>query len=231
MRILGIIPARGGSKGIPKKNIKNLNGHPMVSYTIRAALGCPELDTVMVSTDSEEIAEVARRHGAEVPFLRPAELALDTSKTIDCILHAVDTYRGMGEEFDAVAILQPTSPLRTAEDISGAVALFEARGEKGLVSVSEVNEHPILMRTMDAENGLESLLHVSSTIRRQDMPVYYRVDGAISIYKTSDLSPELSINDAPVGYVLEQTHAVDIDTYDDFLQAELLLKRESSHMG
>lgn len=112
--ILAVIPARGGSKGIPGKNIKDLYGQPLISYTIQAALDCKKIDRVVVSTDSEKIAGVAKKYGADVPFLRPAALAMDTSKTIDAV---IDVLERLQETYEYVVLLQPTSPLRTAEDI------------------------------------------------------------------------------------------------------------------
>ena len=148
-KILALIPARGGSKGIPRKNIIGLCGRPLIGYTIEAGLKSRYIDTVMVSTDDREIAEVSRACGAEVPFLRPAELASDTAKTIDAVLHAVRTLREAGKAFDVLVLLQPTEPLRTAEDIDAALEKYFACGEKALVSVSEVDDHPILMRTIE----------------------------------------------------------------------------------
>ena len=135
--ILAVIPARGGSKGIPGKNIKDLYGQPLISYTIQAALDCKKIDRVVVSTDSEEIAGVAKKYGADVPFLRPAALAMDTSKTIDAV---IDVLERLQETYEYVVLLQPTSPLRTAEDIEKAIDKAVTSG-KDVASVSLVKEH------------------------------------------------------------------------------------------
>ena len=225
-RILALIPARGGSKGIPHKNIAPLAGKPLIQYSIDAARGSSYIDSVLVSTDDEEIARVARACGAEVPFLRPEALASDTAKTIDAVLHAVETLRDMGEAFDSLVLLQPTSPLRTTAEIDGAIERFYTCGRKAVVSVSEVSDHPILMRTIEqTDDGerLKPLLQVSSTVRRQDMPPFYRVNGSIYVNAVEELSRTTSFNDNPVPYVMAKEHAIDIDEPADLKLAEWAL--------
>ena len=134
--ILAVIPARGGSKGIPGKNIKDLYGQPLISYTIQAALDCKKIDRVVVSTDSEKIAGVAKKYGADVPFLRPAALAMDTSKTIDAV---IDVLERLQETYEYVVLLQPTSPLRTAEDIEKAIDKAIASGKQDMKEIYRVN--------------------------------------------------------------------------------------------
>jgi len=214
MRRLAYIPARGGSKGIPKKNIAELGEMPLIAFTIVAALKSGLFEKVMVSTDSEEIADVARQYGAWVPFLRYAEFAQDTSKTIDAVISDKSRLEAMGEKFDEFVLLQCTSPFRTAKDIQGAVALAE-KAHAGVVSISPVEEHPILMRTIDADGKVSRVLNCSSTCRRQDMPPYYRVNGAIYVNFWGELTPDLSLNDNPYGYVMERKDSLDIDTKAD----------------
>lgn len=152
-KILGLIPARGGSKRLPRKNIKDFLGRPLISWTIEQAKKSRLLDKIMVSTDDEEIAEVARKYGADVPFLRPGELARDSSPTIDAVIHALDRFEESGEHFDIVALLEPTSPLRTDSDIDTAIELLLANLDKAesLVSVGEVHlEKPQILRKIDA---------------------------------------------------------------------------------
>ncbi len=180
-RILALIPARGGSKGIKNKNIIELNGKPLIWYTIIASLNSKYIDKTIVSTDSKMIATIAQSCGAEIPFIRPAEYATDTSKTVDVVLHAIQELKNSNEIFDDLVLLQPTQPLRTAEDIDSAIELFYQKGERGLTSVSQVDDHPILIRTINEEYELESLLKINSTCRRQDLPRYYRVNGCIYI--------------------------------------------------
>ena len=218
-RVLALIPARGGSKGIPGKNTKELAGKPLIAYTIEAAKESTCIDDVLVSTDSENIAEVAREYGAWVPFLRPAELASDTAKTIDAVMYTINRLAKEGREYDYVILLQPTSPLRKSEDIEGAFSLARTTGED-VVSVSEVSDSPILIRTCEKNGQLTPLLSGSSTVRRQDMPQYYRVNGSIYVNCVSELSSKTSLNDNRVGYVMPRERSVDIDEMVDFLVAE-----------
>lgn len=226
-KILAVIPARGGSKGIPHKNIIDLCGRPLISYTIEAALQSKYIDYVMVSTDDAEIAGVSRKFGAEVPFLRPAELAADTSKTIEAVIHAIRMLQDRGQSFETVVLLQPTQPLRTSRDIDGAVEKYANCGSAALASVSEVDDHPILIREI-RNNQLRPLLNISSTCRRQDMPAFYRVNGCIYINEVSEISRDTSFNDNIIPYIMEKSHSVDVDEMADLVIAEyyLHLKRE-----
>lgn len=226
--ILALIPARGGSKGIPRKNIKVLHGSPLIAYTIAAARNSCYIDDVVVTTDSTEIAKIARDYGASVPFMRPPELADDCSKTIDAVIHAVETLDGMGNTYDAVVLLQPTSPLRTSADIDCSIETFYSHGSLGVASVSEAIENPVLTRRIDSAGVLHPLLSISSTVRRQDMPKFYHVNGAIYINGVASLTRETSLNDNPIAYVMTAQRSVDIDCFDDFLQAESILEKLGS---
>ncbi len=225
-KVLAIIPARGGSKGIPKKNIKAVSGKPMINYTIEAAKECEYIDKVIVSTDDEEIAEVSMKAGAIVPFLRPDELASDEAKTIDVVMHAVEFYERKAERYDIIVLLQPTSPLRNSEDIQKALEYYIRKGEKSLVSVSEVTENPILMRQFGENNELTKLVDEDSTVRRQDMEKYYKVNGAIYINSMKELNENTSFNDNVMGYVLPQDHSIDIDHPEDIVVAEYFLSQK-----
>lgn len=227
-QVLGLIPARGGSKGIPGKNTKYLAGKPLIAYTIEAAKECSCIDDVLVSTDSVDIAEVAREYGAWVPFLRPDELASDTAKTIDAVMYTVNRLTKEGREYDYVILLQPTSPLRKADDIEEAFLLARKTGED-VVSVSEVTDSPILIRTCERDGRLNPLLSGSSTVRRQDMPKYYRVNGSIYVNHVSKLSSGTSLNDNRIGYVMPKERSVDIDEMVDFLVAENYLAEENKN--
>lgn len=224
-RILALIPARGGSKGIKGKNIIKLAGKPLISYTINAALKSKYIDSLVVSTDSIEIAKIAEVYGARVPFMRPKELAEDTSKTIDCVMHAIRTLSEMHEDYDVLVLLQTTQPLRTFVDIDEAIELFFKNGEKSVVSISEVSDNPVLVRYLDENNNLQKLLNVSSTCRRQDMPKYYRVNGCIYINKVSEIDSETSFNDNKVPFIMNKEHSVDIDDMADLWLAEYYISK------
>ena len=225
MRRIAYIPARGGSKGVPRKNIREVFGKPLIAYSIEAARASGLFEMIFVSTDSREIADIAVAYGAEVPFLRYPEVAQDTTKTIDTMISDVARLEALGRIFDVIVLLQPTSPLRRAEDIAGAVPLFESRGLDcgGVVSVSAVEEHPLLMRTLNSDGTLKSLLGLPSTVRRQDMPAVYRVNGAIYVNAWKDIVPTLSLNDNPVAYVMEPERAPEIDTLGDLKKIERIL--------
>ncbi len=224
-RILAVIPARGGSKGIPHKNIINLCGKPLIGYSIEAGLGSKYIDYVLVSTDDVEIADVARSFGANIPFMRPSELASDTSKTIDAVLHVKNELAAQGESFSVLVLLQPTEPLRTSGDIDSAIEKYYRNECKPLASVSEVDDHPILIRSIKGDR-LIPFLNVSSTCRRQDMPKYYRVNGCIYINRIDELSEATSFNDNEIPYVMERNHSIDIDELSDLALAEFYLKTE-----
>lgn len=223
-KILGIIPARAGSKGIKDKNIINLNGKPLIAHSIEVGLKSKYIDKVVVTTDGEEIAKVARKYGAEVPFLRPNDLALDTSKTIDAVIHCIDELKKLGEEYDYIVLLQPTQPLRQAWHIDEAIELIMNKNEDALVSVSKVKDHPILMRTIDENGYAKNLLEGSSTQRRQDFQDFYKVNGAIYINKINEnLNNETSLNDNKLVYIMDEKYDVDIDEMLDLQIAEIAL--------
>lgn len=223
-KVLAIIPARGGSKGIPGKNIKCLCGHPLIAYTINAALKSRYVDDVLVSTDSEEIARISNQYGAETPFLRPSHLAQDTSKSVDALVHARDYMRSNNRVYDSVVLLQPTSPLRRASDIDGAIESYYSHGRIGVASVQEAAESPVLTRHMDEFGLLHPLMPMSSSVRRQDMPKFFHVNGAIYVNDFSSLNTGTSLNDNPVAYLMSKDVSIDIDSLDDFLRAQEILE-------
>lgn len=227
-KVLALIPARGGSKGIPGKNIKNLCGMPLIAYTIAAALKSDFVDDVVVTTDDEEIASVAKRFGAWIPFMRPPELAMDESKTIDCVVHARDSLEEMGESYDALVLLQPTSPLRAAEDIDAAMSVWESHGRLGLCSVSIAESNPLLLRVLGEGGVVHPVVAQGSTMRRQDVPTYYRVNGSIYINRFSEITLATSLNDNPIGFVMPRERSIDIDTFEDFRNAEKMIIEMSS---
>lgn len=226
-KILAVIPARGGSKGVPRKNIIEVGGHPLIKYTIDCGKNSKYLDRTVISTEDLLIKRVAEENGGDVPFLRPKELAEDTSKTIDCIVHAVNTLKSMGEEYDYVIILQNTVPLRKSWHVDEAIEMIVDSSERSLVSISEVDEHPILMRTLNEDKTVKNLLHMNSTMRRQDFPKFYKVDGAIYIQKLDkDFNNDTSLNDGKLAYIMENRYSTDIDNYIDIKIVEYYLEKE-----
>jgi len=218
MKILGIIPARGGSKGIPKKNIKLLNGKPLIAYTIEAALAS-NLDGVVVSTDCEEIANVSRKYGAEV-MMRPAHLAEDKTPTSPVLQDVVGR---LVEEFDAVMTLQPTSPLRTQKHINEAIELFESAKEAySLVSVVEV-PHNYLSEKLMSYDG-KYLYGNSDVKRRQEVSTMYARNGAaIYITKTEKLSEHI-FGGKILPYFMSKANSFDIDDMEDWEIIERMMK-------
>ena len=224
-RILAIIPARGGSKGIPHKNIIHLCGKPLIAYTIEAAKQSTYIDTVIVSTDDVDIQRVSEEYGASVPFLRDAKIASDEATTISVVVDAVNRLQAIGQNFDAVVLLQPTSPLRTTEEIDVAIDVFFQNNMQGVVSVNVAEVSPYLLRTIEGAK-LQRIISKSSTIRRQDMPTYYEVNGAIYINTISDIEESLSFNDNPIPYVMSCEHSADIDTWDDLEKVKYYLNNK-----
>jgi CMP-N,N'-diacetyllegionaminic acid synthase len=228
-KFLAIIPARGGSKGIPRKNITIINGKPLIQYTIDEAKNSKYLDRIIVSTDDKEIAEIAKRCGAEVPFLRPKELASDHAKTIDALIHAVTELEKRGIKYDFVVLLQPTQPLRKSWHIDEAIQEIVETNEESLVSVSKVKEHPILMRTIGEDGKVKKLLEISSTVRRQDFPTFYKVNGAIYINKINEnFTKNTSLNDNKLAYLMDKKYDLDIDEPIDLEFFKLILQLNKS---
>ena len=179
-KILAIIPARGGSKGLPNKNIKPLCGKPLIGWSIEQAGGSAYIDEIFVSTDSAEIASVAESFGIEVPFLRPAELATDTSPSSEFVLHTIDYYRSQGQEFDYILLLEPTSPLRDVADINTAIEqLLNHKTAKSIVGVSKVEAtHPAFLVNLSKEGLLEPYLGEMKALRRQELNDLYFFEGS-----------------------------------------------------
>jgi len=224
-KTVALITARGGSKGIPRKNIKIIAGKPLIAWTIEAAHRCSELDRVIVSTDDLEIARISKEHGAEVPFLRPRELALDASSSVDAALHMLDwlaTHECVRPEL--LLLLQPTSPLRDAEDIKTALALLHERDANAVVSINAVPLPTSWLKVLEG-GELLPLEPAGGTTRRQDSKVAYLPNGAIYLIKTDVLrEQETFYPTRTFAYPMPTLRSLDIDDMDDFHLAELLLK-------
>lgn len=214
--ILAIIPARGGSKGIARKNIINVSGKPLIQYTIDSAKKSKYIDRLVVSTEDAEIASIAVRCGTEVPFLRPIELAEDETKTVDVLIDVIKKLEELGCKYDYMVLLQPTQPLRQTFHIDEAIEMIIDKDEDSLVSVSEVREHPILMRTVDEKNEARSLLGQRSDIRRQDFSKVYKVNGAVYINRLNNkFNINTSLNDNKLAYIMDKKYDLDIDEPED----------------
>jgi CMP-N,N'-diacetyllegionaminic acid synthase len=227
--ILGLIPARGGSKGLPKKNVLPLSGKPLIAWTIEQAKSSKYIDKIVVSTDDNEIAEIARKYGAHIPFLRPAAIATDSAKTMDAILHAIDWLGNMKESYDLLIVLQPTSPLRNSGDIDNAVELLFSKKAKTIVSVCEVEHHPYLSNVLPGDNCLKDFLRPEAINRnRQELPPYYRLNGAIYLSYCEHLLKEKNFFGVEsYAYVMPKERSIDINDKIDFRLSELLLSKVS----
>lgn len=221
MKTFALIPARGGSKGIPHKNIKLIGGKPLIAWTIEAALRSTLLDAVIVSTDDPEIAEVARRAGGQVPFMRPSELAQDQTPGLDPVLHALDKL----PQFDSVLLLQPTSPLRTTADIDACLRLASDKHAPSVVSVSEAVTHPYWTYHVTEDQTLRRFVDAEPIARRQDLPQAFALNGALYFAEVNWLRSSGSMVGAEtLAYVMARERSVDLDTPLDWKFAELLLK-------
>jgi N-acylneuraminate cytidylyltransferase len=229
MRILAIIPARSGSKGVPGKNIKLLGGKPLIWYTANSAKEAKLITDIIISTDSEEIADLVSKFGVEVPFIRPAELATDTASSVDVVIHAVKELSGRGKTYDAVCLLQPTNPFRQNGFIDKAIQKFIDAGTDSLVSVlpvpDEFNPHWIFEAnendTLSIATGEKEIIR-----RRQDLPRAFYRDGSVYLTRTSTVLKDHSLYGNSIGYIINNPDFhVNIDTEEDWKAAtELQIK-------
>jgi CMP-N,N'-diacetyllegionaminic acid synthase len=227
---IAIIPARGGSKGLPGKNIKLLCGKPLIAWTIEAALQTNYLDEVMVTTDSKDIAEVAIKYGAAVPFLRPRELALDNSTTFEAVHHAIEFYRQhQTRTFDYIVLLEPTSPLRDKDDIDNMIRILVEREDSydSIVSIGQVNEHPSIMKKIVGEALEPFCEELERTSRRQDNQPAYFPYGVAYIIKTGTLLKEKTFYSSRIAYYkIKRWQNYEIDDIYDFLAIENIMKHQ-----
>lgn len=230
--VLVIIPARGGSKRLPRKNCLLLQGKPLIAYSIEAGRKSKYVDEVLVSTDDDEIAMIAQAYGASVPFLRPPALATDTATTEDVICHAVQYYqREKGKIFDYVMVLQPTSPLRTVTHVDAALEFLIGKQADAVVSVCETEHSPLWANVLPADGSLQCFLRTGIKGKRsQDLPVHYRLNGAIYICDVKRFFQEkdLFLVDNIFAYQMPQECSVDIDNNIDFRLCEVLLESRDS---
>lgn len=227
MKPLVIIPARGGSKGLPDKNIKILGGKPLIHWTINEARKIFNDDVICVSTDSLKIKEIAEQTGLKVPFIRPKSIAKDTSTTREVILHAMKYYEDNGYQPDTIILLQPTSPFRTEIHIREALKIYDNNLDM-VVSVKETKSNPYFVLKEEDENQFLVPSKVSSITRRQDAPKVWELNGAIYIINVSRLKKnQVSHFKRVKKYVMNEADSLDIDTNFDWLFVEFVLKHKS----
>lgn len=227
--MIAIIPARGGSKGLPGKNILPFCGKPLIAWTIEAALECKSLDRVIVSTDSEEIADTARTYGAEVPGLRPAELARDTSSAVDVFIYLWKTLTGDSyTDSTPFVILQPTSPLRKPGDINEAIKIFDEKQADSVISVSEAAHPPVWAKKIDREGILSDYFETSKSLsNRQQIPPAFMPNGAIFILKRELVIKNRNYySDKTYPYIMPFERSFDIDNIWDFRIAEFIMNSQ-----
>ncbi|MFX0204496.1 MAG: cytidylyltransferase domain-containing protein [Candidatus Hodarchaeota archaeon] len=227
---LGLIPARGGSKGLPRKNLRLLGEKPLIAYSIECARSSKTINRCIISTDDPEIAEIAKNYGAEVPFLRPRSLAEDDTPTGKVILHVIDQLESSGSLPDIIVLLQPTSPLRTSDDIDEACKLFLKRETDALVSIMEPSRHPYWMYMRNEKQELVRLFEEAKRYhRRQDLPKVFAVNGAIYIATVDFLRKNDGdfLKGTTIGYLMPSERSIDIDSELDLQIAEILLGRSS----
>lgn len=227
MSNLAIIPARSGSKGLEDKNIKILNGKPLIAYSIEAAIRSGIYSHIIVSTDSKKYGEIAKQYGAEVPFYRSKETASDSSSTWDVIKEVLKKYKEVGIEFDTFTLLQPTSPLRNYKDIQNAYQLFKEKNAVAVISVCEMEHSPLWSNTLPENNSLLGFLKSESNEQRQNLETYYRINGAIYIAKIRDFFEDINLyREGSFAYIMPIKRSIDIDTELDFKIAEIINKQE-----
>jgi len=226
--VLAIIPARGGSKRLPRKNVLDLAGKPMIAWTIEAAINSKYIDRVVVSTDDSEISTISKHYGGDVPFIRPADLAKDTSTSMEVIIHAISKLEELESHYEYIIFLQPTSPTRNVKHIDEVVELLLMKNADSIISVSAVN-HPIewtnILPDDHSMNGF--FLPEYQGMRSQDFPKRYMINGAIYLNNTKVLKMTRSLINCGTGfaYIMEKENSIDVDTHFDFMMAETILRQ------
>ena len=231
MKNIAVIPARSGSKGLPDKNIREINGKPLLAYTVEAALDSGCFDVVHVSTDSEMYADIARTYGADVPFLRSAELASDTANTWDAVREVLKRYAEMGKTFETVMLMQPTTPLRTGEDVKAAYKLMNEKKAKSVIAVCEVDHSPLWCDMIPEDGNMKGFGRKDlAWVTRQELKPFYRVNGAIYLLSVSDNTitddDDIYENDC-YALFMDRNKSIDVDCEDDLDLVEFMLARRN----
>lgn len=226
MSNIAIIPARSGSKGLKDKNIKELNGIPLIAHSIRCAIESGMFDTIFVSTDSKEYAKIAGDYGADAHFLRSEKNSTDKAGSWDVVKEVLEQFEKEGKFFDNIMLLQPTSPLRTKEDIKKSFSLMEEKNGNAVVSVTEVEHSPLWCNILPEDLSMDQFYNDNIVnVPRQQLPTYYRLNGAIYLLKKVELQKEKMFREKCYAYVMPNETSLDIDTELDFMIAEMLFQR------
>ena len=227
MKVLGVIVARGGSKGIPGKNLKEINGKPLIQYYIEAAQNSKKLTDFIVSTDGEDILKFAKSIGANAPFLRPNDLADDVISPMYAVLHAKNFMESQGKEYDAIMMLQPTAPFRASEDIDGAISLLDSTQSDSVISVVDVeSHHPARMKFLEGDRLVDPpFCEAYENQRRQELAPMYIRNGAIYLTKSHILESESFKGEDCRAWVMPWYRSVNLDTIEDLLYAEWLTEK------
>lgn len=227
MKNIAIIPARSGSKGLKGKNILPLCGKPLLVYSIEAALNSQMFDVVHVSTDSEVYAQIARENGADVPFLRSAQMSTDKADSWDAVEEVLRNYEKLGMEFDTLTLLQPTSPLRGESDIQKSFGLFEEKSANAIISVCEADHPPMWFHVLEKDGGMLDFANKGDEGKqRQDFATYYRINGAVYLLDVAYFMQDHRniFRDRVFAYIMDKRASVDIDDQVDFDIAEAIMK-------
>ena len=227
MKNLALIPARSGSKGLVNKNIKLLNQKPLLAYSIEAAIDSGIFDEIYVSTDSQEYADISMDYGASVPFLRSQETATDTASSWDVVKEAIRRYEENGRSFTMVTLLQPTTPLRSFEDIRKAYSIYLEEAANSVVSVCEVDHSPLWCNTLPKDHSLSNFIRPEViNLQRQGLDQYYRINGAIYMVDTNYLLNCKNIyEEKSIAYLMDKKRSIDIDDAYDFMIAEAIIQK------
>ena len=225
MSRIAIIPARSGSKGLKDKNILPLNGKPLLSYSVECANRSGMFDKVFVSTDSQKYAKIAEQYGADASFLRSKETSSDNADSWSVVREVLTRLRERGEIYDEIMLLQPTSPLRTEHDIVNAIEVMQEKDANAVISLTEADHSPLWCNTLPANGSMENFDNEQyENVPRQQLPVYYRYNGAIYLLKKEELYKQKMFKSGCYAYIMPRERSVDIDTEFDFKVAELYLK-------
>lgn len=230
MKNIAIIPARSGSKGVKDKNIKDLAGKPLMAYTIEAALKSDQFDEIMVSTDSNRYAEIAKSLGASVPFLRSEKTATDTASSWDMVEEVLTKYEEIGRYFDTFCLLQPTSPLRNDVDIKAAYELYREKAEFAVVSVCEAEHSPLWCGHLPENREFTNFISAENMKQRQSSTKFYRLNGAIYIVDIRKFRKEKFLyQSGSFAFIMSQDRSIDIDSEIDFQMAEIMMESKKLH--